>query len=66
MRQVPIDENSIEGLSKRIIRDKYLEIERLLKQLDELGESVADVEGYALHIRGKSFEIHPESGVQEV
>lgn len=66
MSQASAKEDSPAGLNKRIIRNKYQEIERLLKQLDDLGEDVADIDGYALHIRGNSFEIHPEQGVLEV
>lgn len=66
MGKVPVDEDSPAGLGMRIIRDKYLEIQRLLEQLDALGENVTDIDGYALHIKGESFEIHPETGIQEV
>lgn len=51
---------------RRRVRDRYLTIQRMLEQLAEMGERVGDTEGYALHIKGKSFEIHPETGVQEV
>jgi len=48
------------------IQQRYVMIESLLEQLDDLGEHVTDGEGYALHIKGKTFEISPGSGVQEV
>lgn len=51
---------------RRRIRDRYLTIQRMLEQLDEMGENVTDVEGFALHIKGRSFEITPDGGVQEV
>ena len=51
---------------RRRIRDRYLTIQHMIEQLDDMGERVVDAEGYALHIKGKSFEIHPETGVQEV
>lgn len=51
---------------RRRVRDRYLTIQRMLEQLAEMGERVRDAEGYALHIKGKSFEIHPETGVREV
>jgi hypothetical protein len=44
----------------------YVMIHELLLQLDELGEHVTDAEGYALHIKGKTFEINPSSGIEEV
>lgn len=50
----------------RRIREHYVAVWDLLERLDELGENVTDAEGYVLHIKGESFEIHPESGVQEV
>lgn len=51
---------------KGMVRRRYELIGKVLKQLDLLGESVGDAEGCALHIKGKTFEIHPESGVREV
>lgn len=51
---------------RREIRAEYEKIQSALDRLHELGEDVADVEDYALHIRGKSFEIDPVNGVQEV
>jgi hypothetical protein len=49
-----------------MIRRRYEVIQRMLEQLADLGESVGDGEGYALHIKGKTFEIDPTAGVQEV
>jgi hypothetical protein len=63
---VSADEDSPAGLDKRNIRRKYREIERLLKQLDDLGENVADIQGDVLHIVGESFEIRPGQGVLEI
>lgn len=51
---------------RRRIRDRYVTIQRMLEQLDEMGENVGDVEGFALHIKGRSFEILPDGEVQEV
>lgn len=45
---------------------RYELILTMLEQLEELGERITDVEGYALHIKGTTFEISPTSGVQEV
>lgn len=51
---------------KQQVQQRYVMINELLEQLDALGEGVGDGEGYALHIKGRTFEIIPGSGVQEV
>ncbi len=51
---------------KEMIRRRYVVIAKMLGQLRQLGESVGDVEGYALHLKGKSFEIGPDHEVREI
>lgn len=50
---------------KQRVQQRYVMIHELLDQLNQLGENVGDIEGYALHIKGKSFEISPTEGVLE-
>jgi hypothetical protein len=51
---------------ERRIRDRYEAVASIIRDLNTMGERIGDAEGYALHIKGKSFEIHPETGVQEI
>lgn len=61
-----IAEEELRSPRKEEIRKRYELIKATLYELDCFGENVTDVEGFALHIKGTSFEISPDGGVQEV
>lgn len=45
---------------------EYEKIDQALNRLNDLGEEVEDVEGNAVHIRGRTFEVMIGGGVAEV
>lgn len=61
-----VAEEDAKAPRKGMIRRRYELILTMLEQLEGLGERITDVEGYALHIKGTTFEISSTSGVQEV